>query len=65
MKKIIGLVLLLAMMIGAFIGYNKYDSIYTPNVPEELADKFLVIPTGSTKCVLGVLRFNRAGATVL
>jgi len=47
MKKIIGLVLLLAIIIGAFIGYEKYDSIYTPNVPEELADSFLEIPTGS------------------
>lgn len=47
MKKIIGIIVLLALCIGAFIGYQKYDSIYTPNVPNELADKFLKIPTGS------------------
>ena len=47
MKKIIGIVLLLVLLIGGMIGYQKYDAIFGPNVPEELADNFLEIPTGS------------------
>lgn len=47
MKKIIGIVLLLAIMIGATIGYKKYAVVSTPNVPDELANNFLEIPTGS------------------
>jgi len=34
MKRIIGLVFLLAIIIVAIFGYNKYKNIYTPNVPE-------------------------------
>ncbi len=47
MKKIIGIVLLLALCIGALIGYQKYSAVSIPNVPENLANKFLEIPTGS------------------
>lgn len=47
MKKIIGIVILLAIVIGALIGYQKYESVFAPNVPRKLADKYLNIPTGS------------------
>jgi len=47
MKKIISIVILLAIVIVALIGYQKYESVFAPNVPEKLADKYLNIPTGS------------------
>jgi len=47
MKKIISLVILIAVMVGVYIGVNKYESIYKPNVPDKLADTFLEIPSGS------------------
>ena len=47
MKKNSGIVLLLILVIGSFIGYQKYETVFVPNVPEKLADKFLEIPTGS------------------
>lgn len=48
MKKIIGILLLLALFIGLTIGYQKYTAVSTPNVPDKLANNFLEIPTGST-----------------
>ena len=47
MKKIISIALLLVLCIGGLIGYEKYNAVSTPNVPDKLANNFLEIPTGS------------------
>ena len=41
------LFLLIVLAIGGWLGYDKYQSIFAPNVPNELARPFLVIPSGS------------------
>lgn len=47
MKKIIGWVVLLAIIIAGIVGYHKYNTIFEPNVPSKLSNTVLEIPTGS------------------
>jgi len=47
MKKIIIGVLLLLLLIAGYIGLNKYNAVFTPNVPDTLSSDILEIPTGS------------------
>ncbi|MEM8909670.1 MAG: endolytic transglycosylase MltG, partial [Bacteroidota bacterium] len=47
LKKIL-LFLLITVTIASWIGYDKYQNIFAPNVPDTLADPYLIIPTGST-----------------
>lgn len=48
MKKIILAVILLLLVVGAYIGFQKYEAYIMPNVPAELTDPIVEIPTGST-----------------
>ena len=47
LKKILGVVLVL-LLIGGFLGWKKYQEIFAPNVPSELQEEYLEIPTGSS-----------------
>ncbi|MFK8101668.1 MAG: endolytic transglycosylase MltG [Saprospiraceae bacterium] len=47
LKKILIALLLLAL-VASFIGYQKYQEIFAPNVPASLADPYLHIPTGTS-----------------
>lgn len=46
-KKIL-IVVLIACVIAGFLGYEKYNKVFGPNVPSQLKSEFLLIPTGST-----------------
>ncbi len=46
MKKLLLGLLVIALIIGA-LGYNKYQQIFSPNVPSNLEDPIIYIPTGS------------------
>ncbi len=45
--KRIGIVILLGLVIGGIFGYRYYDMIFSPNVPNELVNDLVQIPTGS------------------
>jgi UPF0755 protein len=47
LKKVL-LVLLLFVLIAGYFGYDKYQQVFAPNVPEKLENEFVLIPTGST-----------------
>ncbi len=47
MKKFLILLTVLLLILG-FLGYDKYQDIFGPNVPENLSDPYLLVPTGST-----------------
>lgn len=47
MKKALIFIFVAALLIGGFIGYQKYQTIFTPNVPATLSTNVLEIPTGS------------------
>lgn len=47
MKRIILFVLLALMAFGAIFGFSFYQKIYAPNVPQQLENPFLQIPSGS------------------
>lgn len=45
--------------IAGFIAYDKYTSIFSPNVPDELNDPFVIIPTHSSfSDVVDILHMN-------
>jgi len=46
-KVIIFAILMLSIVVG-FIFYQKYTDFFNPNVPEELEEEYLYIPTGSS-----------------
>lgn len=46
LKKIL-IVVLIACVIAGFLGYEKYEKVFGPNVPSQLKSEFLLIPTGS------------------
>ena len=48
MKKIIFLILAIAIGGASAYGYLKYRQLFEPNVPSKLENAFLLIPTGST-----------------
>jgi UPF0755 protein len=47
MKRFLFVIILIAILIGGFIGYQKYGQVFHPNVPQSLDDDILMIPTGS------------------
>jgi len=47
MKKIIFGIIIIGIVIAGYIGWSKYNIVFTPNVPEKLTDDILEIPTGS------------------
>lgn len=56
LKKIAILLLIIAAVAGWF-GYDKYQSIFNPNVVEQLDDPYLFIPTGATyETIFGLLK---------
>ncbi len=51
MKKFLKLILPLLLIIGVaavLFGYPYYKAIYLPNVPEQLSEKYIYIPSGSS-----------------
>jgi len=58
-KKILG-VLLVLLLVGGFFAYQYYQDFFLPNVPAELSNEFVEIPTGSSYSeVVNIL--NRGG----
>jgi len=47
LKKVL-FVLLLCVFIAGYFGYDKYQQVFAPNVPTELKNEYLLIPTGTT-----------------
>lgn len=47
LKKLLILILLVAVVAG-FFAYQKYNEIFAPNVPQQLANEYLIIPTHSS-----------------
>ncbi|MEM9823584.1 MAG: endolytic transglycosylase MltG, partial [Bacteroidota bacterium] len=39
---------LVVLAIGGWLGYDKYQNIFAPNVPDQLSQDHLIIPTGSS-----------------
>ena len=55
-KKILFVLLALAIVAG-IVGYQKYQEIYGPNVPNEITNPYLEIPTGASfEDILGKLQ---------
>ena len=40
--------LLIVIIVGGIIGYQKYQDIFAPNVPSEIVDPYLLIPSNTT-----------------
>lgn len=47
MKKIMLGILLIGLLIAGYIGLDKYNTVFAPNVPENLSNDILEIPSGS------------------
>lgn len=48
MFKKIFYVLFVALLIAAYVGYNKYQAVFKANVPSTLVDPYLYIPSGAS-----------------
>jgi UPF0755 protein len=57
MKRIIIIILFLAILIGGYLGYDKYNQIFSSNVPASLESEILTLPTGSDlEAVIALLK---------
>ncbi|MEM0993615.1 MAG: endolytic transglycosylase MltG [Bacteroidota bacterium] len=45
---VIGLLVLLLLLVGTVFAWRYYQMIYQPNVPEQLSQEYLYIPTGAS-----------------
>ena len=48
MRKILTWIMLILVLIGALFGYYQYSRILAPNVPAELQNEYVHIPTGTS-----------------
>ncbi len=61
--KLIGILFLVAAIAVGGVVYNKYQQIFSPNVPTNLSDNMLEIPTGTTYAELTKLLSNQGFLT--
>lgn len=46
--RIIGILILLGLLVGGYLGWDIYKNAFTPNMPTQLTNEYIYIPTNST-----------------